>query len=157
VPSGRGAGLLNRALPAERVKALYEEIFSHKPADLALVTGDPVASQMLSTAADPGCSIPTGGCAAGVSGLTIHADGTISPCRRMPIPLGNIRADSLREIWSCSPVLEALRDRTKYSGKCGGCPRWSLCRGCRAIAYAHSLSEGKNDFLSEDPQCFIEP
>ena len=54
------------------------------------------------------------------------------------------------------PVLEALRDKSRYKGACGSCGRWDDCRGCRAIAYAYSKSRGEDDFLAEDPQCFIE-
>ena len=99
--------------------------------------------------------IPLGGCAAGVSGMTILPDGTLTPCRRLYIPVGNIRKDSFREVWATSEVLEGIRDRSRYKGKCGSCKRWADCRGCRAIAYAFSRAQGKSDFLAEDPQCFI--
>ncbi|HAK89168.1 MAG TPA: hypothetical protein DHV16_02590 [Nitrospiraceae bacterium] len=155
VPSGRGAGLLSHMLGTERVKDLYGHIFSAKTDGLTIVTGDPVASQMRSSSAADAGNIACGGCAAGVSGLTILSDGAITPCRRLPIPIGNIRTDSLREVWSCSDVLNSLRDRGKYKGKCGTCNKWAHCRGCRAIAYAYSQSKGENDFLAEDPQCFI--
>jgi AdoMet-dependent heme synthase len=120
------------------------------------VTGDPVASQMTaeSGSRDQG-DVPTGGCAAGVSGLTFLPDGTITPCRRLAIPVGNVRTDNLREVWATSDVLNALRDRSRYKGRCGVCSRWADCRGCRAIAYAYSQSRGGEDFLWEDPQCFI--
>ncbi|MBI5213705.1 MAG: radical SAM protein [Nitrospirae bacterium] len=155
VPSGRGAGLLSHMLGTERVKDLYGHIFSAKTDGITIVTGDPVASQMRSSPNGDAGDIACGGCAAGVSGLTILSDGTITPCRRLPITIGNIRTDSLREVWSCSDVLNSLRDRKKYKGKCGTCNRWAHCRGCRAIAYAYSQSKGENDFLAEDPQCFI--
>lgn len=155
VPSGRGAGLLSHMLQTEKVKDLYSHIFSAKTNGLKIVTGDPVASQMKQSDSEDTGYIPCGGCAAGVSGLTILSDGTIVPCRRLPISLGNVRKDSLREVWACSEVLGALRDRERYKGKCGACPRWAQCRGCRAIAYAYSQSKGRDDFLAEDPQCFI--
>lgn len=157
VPSGVGAGLLARALKKERAKEIYEEIFSMETGSLSLVTGDPVASQMrsLSGGRESG-PVAYGGCAAAVSGLTLLADGTIVPCRRLPVPLGNVLNDSLREVWALSPVLEKLRDKSAYRGKCGTCSRWAVCRGCRAIAYAFSCAQGRNDFLAEDPQCFIQ-
>jgi radical SAM protein with 4Fe4S-binding SPASM domain len=99
--------------------------------------------------------VAMGGCAAGVSGLTILADGTIVPCRRLPLPLGNVRQDSLREIWAGSPLLEQLRDREQYGGKCGSCPRWANCRGCRAIAYSYAQVRGREDMLADDPQCWL--
>jgi len=157
VPSGRGLSLLTKILTRELLKEVYEAIFSLKPPGLEIVTGDPVASQLREEMPDnANSSFPEGGCAAGVSGLTLLPDGTITPCRRMGIPIGNILRDSLREIWARSDILNALRDKNAYKGKCGTCRRWSMCRGCRAIAYAYSLSQGRNDFLEEDPQCFIQ-
>jgi len=156
VPSGRGMGLLDKMIAKEKLKDIYETIFSLKAGAVEIVTGDPVASQMSTPSedADSG-STPAGGCAAGISGLTILPDGTITPCRRLFIPIGNVRKDRLREVWATSEVLEALRKRSRYKGKCGECSRWSMCRGCRAIAYAYSRSRGENDFLADDPQCFI--
>ena len=156
VPSGRGAGLVDRMIAPERVRAMYETIFSTPVNGLEIVTGDPVASRIRAgdEVGDDG-SVAIGGCAAGVSGLTILPDGTVVPCRRLPLPLGNVRQDSLREIWADSEILEKLRDRGQYEGKCGTCRRWANCRGCRAIAYSFSLACGKADFLADDPQCCI--
>lgn len=153
VPSGRGAGLLNRMLEKERLKEIYTTISSLDMGELEIVTGDPLASQMNETVDNnDGSGIALGGCAAGISGVTILPDGTITPCRRLNVPIGNIRRDSLRELWVNSDVLCRLRDKRSYKGKCGNCRRWASCRGCRAIAYAYS---GDGDFLAEDPQCFI--
>lgn len=155
VPAGRGEKLLDMMIKREKLEKLYRSIFSLNTGEFDLVTGDPVASQMLHNGGHMAGAIPVGGCAAGVSGFTILPDGTITPCRRLPIPIGNIRKDELREIWATSKVLADLRDRSRYSGKCGRCSRWSNCRGCRAIAYAYSSAKGKDDFLAEDPQCFL--
>jgi radical SAM protein with 4Fe4S-binding SPASM domain len=157
VPSGRGLNLMNRMIGRAEVREIYESIFGLDTGTLEIVSGDPVASQMRN---GPGIvddcgAIATGGCAAGISGLTILPDGTVTPCRRLPIPVGNVRRDSLREIWANSDILKQLRDRSQYKGNCGSCRRWAVCRGCRAIAFAYSLSRGKPDMLAEDPQCFI--
>jgi AdoMet-dependent heme synthase len=156
VPAGQGMTMLDQMLSAEQVRQFYEKIFSLSIDGLEITSGDPIASQMKSplSAEDQGV-IAMGGCAAGVSGLTILADGTVTPCRRLPIPIGNVKLESMREIWATSPVLEALRDRTRYQGKCGACKRWAQCRGCRAIAHAYSQAKGELVFLAEDPQCFI--
>jgi AdoMet-dependent heme synthase len=156
VPSGSGRKLLDRMLTKEALADLYGKIFSLNTGSLKIVTGDPVASQFRRAASDEATSsFPSGGCAAGVSGLTILPDGTVVPCRRLPVPVGNVRTDSLREIWSISAVLTSLRDRSRYDGKCGTCTKWSACRGCRAIAYAFSQAQGMTDYLAEDPQCFL--
>jgi len=156
VPAGRGRALLSQMLTQAQVKELYEELFSLELNGLEVVTGDPVAAQMNMKAKGDAGTTAISGCAAGVSGLTIQPNGNVTPCRRLPLSLGNVRKDSLREIWAASPVLEALRDRSKYKGKCGTCSRWAQCRGCRAVAYAWSRSQGADDFLADDPQCFIE-
>jgi AdoMet-dependent heme synthase len=156
VPSGQGKDLLDQMLSPRQVQELYETAFALRVPGLEIVSGDPVAAQM-SAPAEGGDSgaIPGGGCAAGVSGLTILPDGTVTPCRRLPLAIGNISREALREIWAAAPVLTALRDRSRYRGKCGTCGRWADCRGCRAIAYAYAKSWGTDDFLAPDPQCFI--
>ncbi len=156
VPSGRGLAMLDRMLAATQVRDLYEEVLALKVPGLEIVTGDPVALQMGEPEPETHEEIPAGGCAAGVAGLTILADGTVTPCRRLPIVLGKAGQDSLREIWAVSPVLEGLREQAGYGGRCGRCRRWSACRGCRAIAYAWSRAQGRPDYLAEDPQCFVE-
>ena len=158
IPAGQGALLSSQLLKPDQVRGLYQEIHSLAPRGLELVSGDPLYRQLDSgnDQEDLG-NIPRGGCAAGVSGLTLMADGTVTPCRRLPVPLGNVRQDSLRELWSNSPVLEMLRDKTSYQGKCGRCRRWAACRGCRAMAYAFSRAGGHNHLVDEDPQCFLEP
>ena len=157
VPSGRGTSLLKEMMKSSEVERLYKKIFALKLDNgLEIVTGDPVASQFRNSTDNKDCGeIALGGCAAGISGLTIMPDGTVVPCRRLPVPIGNVRKDSLREIWSISPVLNDLRDKTNYKGKCRTCKKWANCRGCRAIAYAYSASKGKADYLAPDPQCFI--
>jgi len=156
VPSGSGGNLLHRMLGREVLEVLYNEIFSLTTGNLRIVTGDPVASQLRGPSGeDAGSPWPTGGCAAGVSGLTVLPDGTVTPCRRLPVAIGNVRKDSLREIWASSGVLNALRGKAGYKGRCGKCKKWSACRGCRAIAYAYSQTTGGDDILAEDPQCFL--
>jgi radical SAM protein with 4Fe4S-binding SPASM domain len=156
VPSGRGETLVKEMLSTGDVKDLYNKIFSIDMKGLEIVTGDPVASQSRRETDDRDSGdIALGGCAAGISGLTILPDGTLLPCRRLPVPVGNILKDSLREVWASSEVLNALRDRTMYKGRCGSCRKWAHCRGCRAIAYAYSNIKGQGDFLAPDPQCFI--
>lgn len=156
VPYGKGASMSEEMLTVPEVQELYEKLSVLDMEDLNLVTGDPVASCLLNPITDEiDDFVAVGGCAAGISGITLMPDGTLLPCRRLDVPIGNIRTDSFREIWASSPVLRKLRDRNLYHGKCGQCPRWSVCRGCRAIAYANSGLTGDSDFLADDPQCFF--
>ena len=157
VAQGKGAGLAEMMLTPREVRNAYRYLFSMASDSLEIVSGDPIAGCLDS---DPGDGedrgdIAYGGCAAGISGLTLMPDGTVTPCRRMPIPIGNVMKDSLREIWSESSVLNRLRERRSYTGKCGTCPRWAICRGCRAIAFASGEKAGPDPFLADDPQCFL--
>ena len=156
VPYGHGRDIAAEMLTPAEVRRLYETAFAAARPGLRIVTGDPVAAGLSGTPDRDRSTGPCGGCAAGVSGLTIMADGTIFPCRRLAVPIGNVRHDSLREVWATSEVLARLRQQHLYSGKCATCARWNVCRGCRGIAHAHSMLQGAADYLAEDPQCFLE-
>jgi radical SAM protein with 4Fe4S-binding SPASM domain len=88
-------------------------------------------------------------CSIGLDNLTILHDGTVLPCRRLNIPIGNLKDDSLFKIWYGSDVLWAIRDKRNLKGKCNSCELVPLCSGCRAMAYACT-----GDYLEEDPQCW---
>lgn len=90
------------------------------------------------------------GCSIGFFGICILSDGTIVPCSRLNIPLGNIKNDSLREVWASSELLWEFRNFDNLKGKCANCKYQNSCRGCRAVAY--KINE---DYLSEDPQCWL--
>jgi radical SAM protein with 4Fe4S-binding SPASM domain len=86
-------------------------------------------------------------CVAGTDGLCLMPEGTVYPCRRFPVPVGNLRTDSLARLWETSHVLKDIRRRDRLKGKCGTCRREG-CRGCRSLAL--SLC---GDYLAEDPHC----
>lgn len=95
------------------------------------------------------CYGKTGRCPVGIQTITILPDGTVLPCRRLPIPVGNIKEQSLFEIWYKSDVLWNLRKREKIK-KCGDCKYLNDCGGARCIAYAVS-----GDYMGGDPQCWL--
>lgn len=155
VPSGRGESMRESSCDPEELFALYSRMAeSARQGEVELVTSDPLAMLLLDPPEALGAEggdygdVPVGGCAAGVSGLTIMPDLTLLPCRRLAISLGNLRTDSLREIWAASPLLCALRDRSHYRGACRECRLWAVCRGCRAVAHAVA-----GDPLAEDSGC----
>jgi len=90
-----------------------------------------------------------GFCPAGFTSLAILHDGTVLPCRRLEIPIGNILDDGLYKIWYTSDVLWKLRNKNLLGGKCRACELLGNCGGCRAIAYALA-----KDFTAQDPQCW---
>ncbi len=154
VPSGRGKGLMAEALSHDEVGYFYDGLRWHREnSKIAVGSRDPLATIADIDVDIPQTELPVGGCAAGIFGVTITADGTIMPCRRMDLPIGNIKKDSFRELWVESPVLVALRSRESYHHGCQSCRYWPVCRGCRAIALAYSRAGGKEDYLGPDPQC----
>ena len=88
-------------------------------------------------------------CSIGLDGLCILPDATVLPCRRLPIPIGNLKKDSLLKIWHNSDLLWQIRDKHNLKGKCNLCEFIPRCSGCRAMAYAYTC-----DYLAEDPQCW---
>lgn len=149
VPQGVGVALRDEVLePAGWLSAQVTMIDEARRHGIALMPRDPSFTLLL-TNVSPTEAAPTvvNGCAAGYNGLAIEPDGTVFPCRRLPIPLGNIFESDFDEIWS-NPLLETLRHRDQLGGACGKCGlRW-LCGGCRAVAYAMT-----GDMMAEDPQC----
>jgi radical SAM protein with 4Fe4S-binding SPASM domain len=92
------------------------------------------------------------GCLAGQLICLITVDGDVLPCSYFPIPAGNIRRQSLKDIWENSQLFKELRDFKAYKGSCGRCEYVNVCGGCRARAYAVS-----GDYLAEEPFCNYQP
>jgi len=154
VPTGRGKGLSSEVLTREEVAHFYDGLRGFKDNGKVVVTSRDPLSAIADMEGDiPQTEMPIGGCAAGIFGVTITADGTIMPCRRMDLPVGNIKEASFRELWVESPVLWSLRRREDYHGGCESCRYWAVCRGCRAIALACARADGREDCLGPDPQC----
>jgi len=92
------------------------------------------------------------GCAAGMPNgyLTILPNGDVIPCMLLQIKLGNVREESVMDIWDRSPHLLKLRDRNLLEGECGRCILKDKCAGCRGRAY-----EETGNMLATDPGCWI--
>jgi len=154
VPTGRGKGLSSETLTREEIAHFYGELQGFKDkSKVVVISRDPLSAIADMGGEIPQTEMPVGGCAAGIFGVTITADGTVMPCRRMDLPVGNIKETSFRELWAESPVLGSLRRREGYHGGCDSCRYWAVCRGCRAIALARARANGHEDYLGPDPQC----
>ena len=88
------------------------------------------------------------GCVAGQLICLINVDGDVMPCSYFPLPAGNIKKQSFKEIWENSELFKNLRDFSSYKGRCGVCEYVNVCGGCRARAYCL-----KDDYMEEDPYC----
>lgn len=84
--------------------------------------------------------------------LFISHVGDIYPSGFLPRAAGNVRQDSLVEIYRHSSLFRQLRDASRLKGRCGICEYRFVCRGSRARAYALT-----GDYLAEDPYCIYQP
>lgn len=74
-------------------------------------------------------------CAAGTRYCHITAQGDVLACNILPVPAGNIREKSFREIWERSPWLQKIRSiRRKDLTVCGSCEKLFYCGRCHAQA-----------------------
>lgn len=76
-------------------------------------------------------------CTAGDSLLTLLPDGTLFPCRRLPIPCGNVLEARMRGLYYADATLRSLRDPRRVAAGCEHCEHENGCRGgLRCLAYA---------------------
>ena len=78
--------------------------------------------------------------------------GEVYPSGFLPLRAGNVRRQSLAEIYRTAPLFIALRDPKQLKGKCGVCEYNQICGGSRARAYAVS-----GDAFAPDPCCVYQP
>jgi len=82
----------------------------------------------------------------------ISHTGEIYPSGFLPVSAGNIRRDSLVEVYRNSPLFRTLRNPDNLQGKCGDCEFRNLCGGSRSRSFALM-----GDYLAEDPKCIYQP
>lgn len=62
--------------------------------------------------------------------------GEVFPSGFLPVSAGNVRKQSLTELYRHSPLFVSLRDSANLKGKCGVCEFREVCGGSRARAHA---------------------
>jgi len=78
--------------------------------------------------------------------------GEVFPSGFLPVSAGNVRRESLSELYRHSPLFMGLRDSSNLKGKCGICEFREVCGGSRARAYALT-----GDPFAEEPCCIWQP
>jgi radical SAM protein len=84
--------------------------------------------------------------------LFISHHGDVQPSGFLNLVAGNIRSQSLADIYRQSDVFMRVRDYTQLKGKCGVCEFRSICGGSRSRAYALT-----GDPMRSDPFCLYQP
>ncbi len=78
--------------------------------------------------------------------------GEVYPSGFLPVSGGNVRRQSLSDIYRESPLFRSLRDSKNLKGKCGDCEYREVCGGSRARSYAMT-----GDMFAEEPCCVYQP
>ncbi len=144
--AGRGAE--NRTeldLSPGEWRAFYGDALAWRPrAPAELAFDDPILA--LLGGADPGA---VKGSTCGKLSLHLEPDGEVTPCGFIPVSAGNLIDQPLDVLWSTSPVLRKMREKTP-EGKCRSCGVYGECLGgCTARAFAATGS-----FNAPDPHCW---
>jgi radical SAM protein with 4Fe4S-binding SPASM domain len=146
IPLGRGREVVNEVLSKEEWKemiGMLQHFFSAEEDERSFLPYQ--AFQVSFGGEEP--ELLGAPCVIGVDGLCIMPEGSVFPCRRLPISIGNLLETPLKQIWEESEILEKLREKRNLKGRCGRC-EMKECRGCRSLAFALT-----NDYLAEDPHC----
>ena len=157
VPTGRGKIL--PLLEAEKFKQAFEKIYAvNKRASFivkvteaphyrrfvqekkemahALVGARPAMPRELTRGVGPdnGIGHAPQGVNSGKGFLFVSSRGNVMPSGFLPIHLGNVREESVVDIYRESPVLKELRNPLLLKGRCGDCTYADICGGSRARA-----------------------
>ena len=75
-------------------------------------------------------------------------NGDVYPSGFLPYKLGNIKENSIVDIYRDNETLKLLRNSSNLGGLCGACEWGDSCGGSRSRAYARY-----GDIFSRDPAC----
>jgi len=92
------------------------------------------------------------GITAGNGFAFVSHTGEVFPSGFLPRSAGNVREDSVVDLYRTAPLFEGLRDPDALAGKCGACEFRYVCGGSRSRAYAAT-----GDPLGSDPLCAYVP
>ncbi|MGC4116094.1 MAG: radical SAM protein [Myxococcales bacterium] len=145
VPEGRGAELAGDVLDPEQTRELFARMRAARPR-FSFGHTEVSLHRALQFLEDGGRPYR---CNAGRRLLALLPDGTLLPCRRLPMPVGNLRDGSLLSLYQSSPLLNALRGHEIARG-CETCFYKSLCQGgLRCLSRALT-----GDPFNADPGCW---
>lgn len=81
--------------------------------------------------------------------MVIGIQGNIRPCYSVFMNAGNIRKQSLKELWNSELLRSARNMESNLKGKCGTCALKGECFGCRCRTFAMT-----GDLFASDPACW---
>jgi radical SAM protein with 4Fe4S-binding SPASM domain len=154
-PAGRSIGRPDLWMSKEQKKKFIENIYrlKEKYENFQVSTNDPLKC-LLRGYHDVGGDgeLVFDGCAAAAVTFNVSADGTMTPCALLNIPMMNVFDLTIEEIterYKSNEIVKNMLDMN-LQGKCGVCEKKYQCGGCRARAYIRN-----GHYLEEDPDCWL--
>lgn len=89
---------------------------------------------------------------AGKGFVFISSTGDVFPSGFLPFKVGNVRKESLADLYREHPLFLDLRNPNRLEGKCGQCNFRAVCGGSRSRSFAYT----GNPFAAE-PRCIYQP
>jgi radical SAM protein with 4Fe4S-binding SPASM domain len=133
VPTGRGSDILDPGDSAWR--SIIERCGALKAAYVGKLEITTHLAQQILVDSEAERMVAFTGCQAGRGQGCVTANGTVLPCVLLPVPVGNIRQASFREVWTNSPTIRAFQNRDQLQGACRKCSLRERCGGCFKIDY----------------------
>jgi len=158
VPVGRGR-VLTQISPdrAERVMEWLHEVSEAEPFGLKTTEAPHYRRVTIERERDGDSGENDGlqrrtGIRAGQGFAFVSHTGEMYPSGFLPESAGNVRSESVVDLYRDSALFQRLRDDSALEGKCGACPYRGVCGGSRSRAYAAT-----GDPMGSDPLCSFVP
>ncbi|PKL38654.1 MAG: hypothetical protein CVV41_22405 [Candidatus Riflebacteria bacterium HGW-Riflebacteria-1] len=160
-PSGAAISRPDFWMTKAQKKQFLENIFVLRkkyPLPFRIETNDPLkcivrSDDCTEESSDRDDSIKFGGCGAAAVTFNVCANGDMTPCALMDLPMMNVFNLSIDEMAENYRKNEIVKNMLKMNlkGKCGTCKIKYSCGGCRARALGIN-----GDYLGEDPDCWLD-
>lgn len=147
--------LKDEILSQEELKSALEKISGYRKKGYAVGCSDPFLFLVEKERMDFYNSLKKdgikGGCTAGLAALYISVTGEVYPCPFISMSCGSVFKNTLVDIWINSSILNRLRNRKSYAGRCKTCKHINYCGGCRAASLYIT-----GDLFGSDPNCLLD-
>ena len=156
-PSGRSIDRPEFWMTLEQKKQFLEKVYALReayPTTFQISTNDPLKCLVRDVCDDVGSGdeVVFDGCPAAAVTFNVGANGDMTPCALMNLPMFNVFGLTVDEIagrYRESDIVKNMLDMN-LRGKCSICDKKYRCGGCRARALARN-----GHYLAEDPDCWL--
>ncbi len=138
IPLGRGLGISSQVLTAPEWVRAIEVITSATAIEITSpLELLPYKAYWIHFEGDSSCKLQGAPCNLGDESMALMPDGSVFPCRRLPITVGDVLSEPFEKIRARLEDFRAPRLRPSLTGVYGD-HNVDECTGCRALAHALS-------------------